>query len=310
MGSRANIFVLRHGYDLTAYYSRYAANQLHRELAYGPDVAMAWIRMLDDTDEPEMGIIDEVFCEGGAFIDLEKRKLVWFGGEQTCYDTDYRRAVMAVMRETWRGWTVRWASRGNVDVVLAAFGRFDRDRLVRMPNEPTKLYWPSDGLPSGTLVSWQKDGIRHVRRVEASWEVCLNQAEFMDLPNTPQMPWCTQWPLSGGLHVDFDQRIFRFWWSEPTSVDMDRVPGAWPGWTVCDDVDNPELHLELIKDIAPLKRPSFETNARCFVDSLKHDLEQQRKRLARDPAWLSCMDVVASLDKRLADGWIPDVNAS
>jgi hypothetical protein len=53
-------------------------------------------------------------------MDVERRVLTFFGGEEVSYDVPLRRTLLALMREVWRDWSIEWAHEGVVDVAERA----------------------------------------------------------------------------------------------------------------------------------------------------------------------------------------------
>lgn len=272
MGQRANLFICRHGV-YKQYYDHWAANRLDLELIWGPPIVLAWIESRAPVDDSYL--LDEVWCEGAALVDTDARRLLWWGGEDTLYELDRRRMVFGLLQETWPGWDVRWANKGLAEVLVATHRVIDRHDLVPNSASPRKLVVSDVPEYNDCILSWKKDGLTHVRRVVASWECLLNPSQYME-------PF--EWPVhecegefanfQGGMHVDHDQHALRFWWAHPTSIEIDRVPPAWTGWTVIDDGDDPNVHLTLLGNSVGLSPRDPRCLAFSFLDTLEQRLEQ------------------------------------
>ncbi|HJW92891.1 MAG TPA: hypothetical protein VJ901_04675 [Thermoanaerobaculia bacterium] len=113
MGQRANLIVIEHG-QRTVYYDHWCANRLDDELFWGPEEALHFIRQREPAGDG--GWLDEVWCEGAALLDLDRRDLLFFGGEDVLYDVRLRRVHLDLLRRQWDGWTVRWAPEGLMTV--------------------------------------------------------------------------------------------------------------------------------------------------------------------------------------------------
>ncbi len=88
-------------------------NTVDRDLFWGPEHALAFVRGQKATDE----WLDDVWCEGGALVDLHRRELMLFGGEDIQHDVLRHRVTLAAMRVMWPAWEVRWAFEGLGDFV-------------------------------------------------------------------------------------------------------------------------------------------------------------------------------------------------
>lgn len=117
MGQRASLAVITdRGTEL--YYSHWRANTLDRDLFWGPAHATAFIRR-QRSEAEGAEILDEVWAEGGAVVDQTRRTLLWYGGQDICFDIPRRRLHLALMRRLWRDWTIEWACEGIADIADA-----------------------------------------------------------------------------------------------------------------------------------------------------------------------------------------------
>jgi hypothetical protein len=115
MGQRANYVLVDESGRQSLFYSHWAANTIDRDLFWGPDHAIAFVRAQEATTE----WLDDVWCEGAALVDVPRRALLFFGGENIRFDVMRHRLTLALMERVWQGWTVRWAFEGLGDVVDA-----------------------------------------------------------------------------------------------------------------------------------------------------------------------------------------------
>jgi len=137
MGHRANLIIATNErYDL--FYSHWAANTLPQDLFWGPDHAMAFIRVQRHVDES--GWLDDIWAEGGAVLDQTNRCLTLFGGEDIRFDVPLRRIYLELLGKVWKGWQVRWAHNGIVD--LADYVGYPRDKVwSKNPNRAGNARW-------------------------------------------------------------------------------------------------------------------------------------------------------------------------
>src|SRR5262249_14127948 len=98
VGQRANPVLVEGGED-QLFYSHWCANTLPRDLFRGPGHAVAFIRMQRAVDDS--GWLDEVWAEGGAVIDLDRRYFLLYGGEDVLYDVPLRRIYLRLLAQVW-----------------------------------------------------------------------------------------------------------------------------------------------------------------------------------------------------------------
>ena len=126
VGQRANFVIVKNG-DWRLYYDHWCANRIDVELFWGPRLAAAFIEQLEPLADRD-DWLDDVWCEGGAVLDLDRRELTWFGGEDILMDVPLRRACLALMKRQWPGWEIRWAAGAIVD--LGACVEVSADQLT------------------------------------------------------------------------------------------------------------------------------------------------------------------------------------
>ncbi len=98
MGQRANLLIVTGGaYELC--YTHHRANTLDHDLFWGPDYALGFIRAQRRVTDADW--LNDVWAEGGAVMDLDRRVLLWFGGEGVLYEVPLRRAHTRLMAASW-----------------------------------------------------------------------------------------------------------------------------------------------------------------------------------------------------------------
>ncbi len=102
MGHNCNYFKRENG-KVTLYYSHWGALAIARDFFWGRDAAL---RFLDAHDPANARLLDDVFGEGGAAVDLDERTLTISGGE---IDGPARTLLIELASVIWArdGFTVR-----------------------------------------------------------------------------------------------------------------------------------------------------------------------------------------------------------
>jgi hypothetical protein len=252
MGQRANLVVVQRGV-WRLYYDHWCANSLDVELFWGPDLARAFIEQLPPKEQGTLirpgvtgsppltrncpWLLDEVWCEGGAVLDFDRRVLLFFGGEDIMRDVPYRRAYLHLLRENWPCWQVAWADEGVVSIG-AYIGVAKDELIVTRDYDPQEAFrvvteFPEDNL---TLLTAVKDGASSARRVYGDAEALEQGPEgvvrVMDkIEGASSLDWEEEMP-TGGLHVDFDSATLSFWWAMDAPAIEERIGAAWPGWRI------------------------------------------------------------------------------
>jgi len=99
---------------------------LTRDLFWGAEHALAFIRVQRPVDDA--GWLDDVWAEGGAVLDLDRKHFLLYGGEDVLNDVPLRRVYLEWLGRVWNGWTVRWACEGIAD--LADYVGYPRDKVL------------------------------------------------------------------------------------------------------------------------------------------------------------------------------------
>lgn len=257
MGQRANLLIVTGGaYEL--YYTHHRANTLDHDLFWGPEYALGFIRAQRRLNPPEW--LDDVWAEGGAVLDLDRRVLLWFGGEDLLFEVALRREHAKLMAHVWAGWTVRWANGGIVD--MADYVGHPRAAVTSAEKGgPSKALTVADALRTGDARS--SDTIASVRsrsgRMRAALllmgcqeilslgEIIVGAAEVAPGWTTElATDWSDDRRQLGGFHVDVPARTVDFWSADTLGEsEVQRwVRDQWPGWSVTFHGDRLESQLE------------------------------------------------------------------
>ncbi|MCX5210407.1 hypothetical protein OG689_14090 [Kitasatospora sp. NBC_00240] len=237
MGSRANYVVVEGG-DWTLHRSHWGAGRVATDLAHGPAAATRCFRANSRVDDalrtdPD-GWLDDVWCEGAALVDHDRRMLLWYCDE---WDGWARYAAQrAVLARTWPGWEIRWASDGLGDLhdhlgLGRGFTRRDAE-----PQEAGAPFWerPDEDDTRTLLTVRRPDG--RVRAWGSPLEVVdqLGGGEALLglLPDDASVPGLATMPDSG-IHLDQLTRTIGVWTTVPmVGLRSWPLPG-WAGWELC-----------------------------------------------------------------------------
>lgn len=238
MGQRANFVVVQpEGYEL--YYSHSGASTVDRDVFFGPAYTLEYFRRQRPV-KPEDGWLDDVWAEGGALIDAERRVLVYFGGEDTLYDLPQRRIHQAMLAHAWPGWDLRWAHEGLCD--FADYLGLSRD-VVRSRRDRAELRAVHlEAAFYSVLVSWAG----RLYPVTQTLQDVLQYGPAL-LPVLKKLRGTTELQSAefprAGLHIDEEKKLLEFWSASPVPDLPLRVGTLWPGWQATFLKDDCERHL-------------------------------------------------------------------
>jgi hypothetical protein len=227
MGARAQYVVIENG-AWQRYYSHWGANRVAADLLAGPAAATRCFRANRDLDE----WLDDVWCEGAALVDLDRRVLLWY-----CFLDSWAEhvAVRRVLARTWPGWDIRFAHDGVGDLT----DHLGLGRDAARPDgwfETCEPSWYGDvadvepwsvvslRLPDGRVAAWNSgaDVIDHLACGSGLVEL-LPRAELT--PHPIVMPY-------GGVHFEPEDRSVSVWSvGSVAGVRAWPLPG-WEGWTL------------------------------------------------------------------------------
>jgi hypothetical protein len=260
MGHRANYVVVERG-ARELYYSHWTANTLTRDLFWGPEWALPFVRRQERTEE----WLDDIWCEGAALVDLDRKVLLLFGGEDEKYDVAHRRVYLSLLRSVWAGWEVRWAHEGLIDVVdhlglARALVRSDRKDDV--PGAPDAA---GEWIESAVSVRWA-DGRTGIYALGNSADAAvfhgaelLSVMRRLDSSGHGRDRLAVPTDCTGGVHIDERRRQVDFWLASTKPEAGARAARGWPGWEVAWRHDDFDMHGALAEgrltfDIPPEKK--------------------------------------------------------
>jgi hypothetical protein len=102
MGNRANFVVVKNQ-DWGLYHSHWAGCRIFDALIGGPDFALRYAQTLRPCPKDQW--VDPVWADGGAVVDFDRRRLLFFGDELMVAMAE-RRALMGVLAVVWPGYAI------------------------------------------------------------------------------------------------------------------------------------------------------------------------------------------------------------
>jgi hypothetical protein len=220
------------------FYSHWCANTLTRDLFWGPEHAVQFVRMQRQVDES--GWLDEVWAEGAAVVDLDRQILLLFGGEDILYDIPLRRVYIEFLRRVWKGWDVRWAYEGIA--AIADYVGYPRSKVL----SPGKLETvcslafaeKRDWTDTVASIRWAAGDVRlyplagYAEAYLSSGPSLLNSPEAEHgLEVLSLAKYIEGFPV-GGFHIEVPSQTVEFWMANDAPDVMARVRKCWPGWTL------------------------------------------------------------------------------
>jgi hypothetical protein len=296
MGSRANL-VLVTSYEYQLYYCHWCGQTIPGEVFWGADVAIPYVLQQRRVETDENGWLNDVWAEGGVLIDVARKVVLVWGGEDIYIDIPLQRLYLDLMRETWVGWEVRWAREEIFE--QAAYVGVDRalvtsslpisphmlpdavkDASTWIINTPlsvgsidfgdTMLFYPTDMRAHEILLSG--DSILSDARAKG-----LELLDFQDRDIQPH----------AGFHIDIPQKRIHHW-DARYRAGFVGLRAAWAGWDVTWLQDRFEVHLELAR--GRLRFPSYTADellkrlegALYWENHILPDRETWLKKIAKD----------------------------
>jgi hypothetical protein len=246
MGSRANLVLVENGAH-RLFYSHWAANTLDRDLFWGPEHVRQFMLIQREVSPDDW--LGESWAEGGALLDLDRRRFMLFGGEDIRWDIQLRRIYLGLLRQVWDGWETAWADDG-----IAALASYVGHTLPFTPSRPVIKTFDPPLDPNGEhrgifSVLWRPEDLRfysvrfwsrHCLLAGPSFLEALRQEPGQatmllgdDVGNFPQ----------GGCHIDIARNSLDFWDAcFPNAAK--HVAAYWPGWAAGWHKDRFESQVE------------------------------------------------------------------
>ncbi|HEY1786198.1 MAG TPA: hypothetical protein VGG30_11635, partial [Pirellulales bacterium] len=254
------------------YYDHWCANTLDTELFWGPALTTQFVEQIPPLDD-QTRWLDEVWCEGAAIIDHDRKFLGWYGGEDLMYDVPARRAFLALMEHQWTGWQVRWLCAGIVDLGQYLGLSIDQFRSAAAPERRRPLQVLADPDNNETLLTVRLGAEKSAARIWGNIQsLQIGAAQLPTLlviPRLASLIWTGEMPRFG-IHFDLDERAVYYWSARPQEFAAEQVEAAWPGWRahwLQDDFDE-QLRIADLDISLPIRGP---------VDLQRDQIERLRR---------------------------------
>lgn len=224
MGNRAN-FVIVTGQDWQLHYSHWAGCRMLDALIAGPEFALRYAESLRPCPKDQW--VDPMWADGGAVMDLDRRRLLFFGDE-LMVEMPLRRAVMSVLAAVWSDYAIGWAYDGTVELagyvgaelppyswdkrphVRLARGRNSLCHLVSVIDDEERLrLWP---LWWHLSKAWHGPALVDMLPGRGVTRLTLGK-----IPE-------------GGVHIDMPRKTVGAWQTADTMGIFQALPGLWNGW--------------------------------------------------------------------------------
>jgi hypothetical protein len=224
MGNRANFVVVKNQ-DWQLYYSHWAGGRILDALIGGPDFALRYAETLRQCPKDEW--VDPAWADGGAVVDLDRRRLLFFGDELMVVMAE-RRALLSVVAAVWPGYAIGWAYDGTVELAgyvgvrlpTHAWDKQPTLRLARDRNTLCHLVSVVDG--AGQLRMWPLWW-----RLSQAWH---GPALIDKLPGRGASSVTLGKVPEGGLHIDVPRKTLGVWQTADTMGIFQALPQLWSGW--------------------------------------------------------------------------------
>ena len=299
MGQRANLLIVEEGqYQL--FYSHWCANTLTRDLFWGPEHAVKFIRMQREVDESSW--LDEVWAEGAAVVDLDNQVLLLFGGEDVPYDVPLRRVYLDCLRRVWKAWDVRWAHEGIASI--ADYVGYPRSKVLTQSKDkavcslapPEERSW----IDIVASIQWASDRVRFYPLAgdPEAYLSCgpslLHSPEAEDgLERLPLGEWVEGFP-TGGFHIELSSQTVEFWTARDAPDVLSPMTQYWPDWVVRWHKDAFEFQADRSKGLLQFpahSRVSLEKQLSKLVEAGRSGADTVREVAALNPTEAKTVEI-------------------
>lgn len=224
MGNRAN-FVIVKDQDWQLYYSHWAGCRMLDALIAGPEFALRYAHSLRQCTKDDW--VDPTWADGGAVIDLDRRRLLFFGDE-LMVEMPMRRAVLNVLGAVWPDFAMGWAYDGTAELAGYVGAELRADTWDQRPT--LRLARNRKGLchlisvldADGTLRMWPLWW--HLSKV---WH---GPALLDRLPGRGVGRLTLGTIPEGGAHIDVRRKTLGAWQTADTMGIFQALPSLWDGW--------------------------------------------------------------------------------
>jgi hypothetical protein len=305
MGHRANLIIVENN-DYTLRYDHWVSNRLDDVLFWGADYALEYIEAQEIVGEN--GWLDDVWAEGGAVLDLDKKTLLWFGGEDVAWEVPLRNVFLELQKKIWSDWNIEWAFRGIVDIT--EYVGYEKEKVIsprvdetdaRFLAFPEKFDWTdiigaiifADGSTklfplAGNVQEYLENGkniIEQGRNLGGFENIVWTEISNDSFP-------------AGGFIVDETQKIVEFWRAKDCSDIVNELKKVWDDWDVDWRLDNYSFQVEKLRGRLVLPQ----------IDKLKM-VDDLRQRLLREDHHYNIENVIGITSELEKEGKSVQINS-
>ncbi|CCK50523.1 Conserved protein of unknown function [Mycobacterium canettii CIPT 140060008] len=224
MGNRAN-FVIVKDRDWQLYYSHWAGCRMLDALIAGPELALRYAQLLRPCPKDQW--VDPEWADGGAVVDLDRRRVLFFGDE-LMVEMRERRAVMSALAVVWRDYAIGWAYDGTAELAGYVGAElpactWDRRPGLRLSDDRNALcHLVSVVGADGRLRLWPLWW-----HLSKAW---LGPALLDMLPGPGARRLTLGIIPEGGAHIDVPRKTVGAWQTADTMGIFQALPDVWGGW--------------------------------------------------------------------------------
>ncbi|WP_245233836.1 hypothetical protein [Mycobacterium sp. PS03-16] len=224
MGNRANFVIVENG-DWRLYYSHWGGCRMLDALVGGPELAVRYVESLRRCPKDEW--VSPMWADGGAVVDLDRRRLLFFG-DSVMTEMNERRAVLQALSVVWPGYEIGWAYDGTVEIAgyVGAELRpevWDRKPKVKLARGRGHLCHVVSVIDAaGQLRFWPLWW-----HLSKAWR---GPTLIDDLPGNGVSRLRLRKIPEGGCHIDIPRKTMSAWQTADTMGIFQALPELSPGW--------------------------------------------------------------------------------
>lgn len=245
MGQRNNyILIDKEGNNRIAY-AHWDAPVLGRKLFYGPEELERYILSHLEASE-EIGLLDDVFAEGGIILDFSQHKVA-FWGEEYLDESPFMIPYFCQMlsQTLWKGWQVEWLFYGQLAMAESVGQDSDYITVIEAEHKPKTLAELQTSLAEAdenpyeyTLVIRRKLQQYHCYVLPFYIEDIMPSKDgllaLLDTLNSTELSKALkQERLRNFIYIDtLNREVNVFWGRAMHSVIKSKFSDFWEGWQV------------------------------------------------------------------------------